>query len=149
MRADDLHRRWRLDVVFGLFLASGLTVGVVCLLAIRNWLYPQGEGAFGIFYLAVFSLAPAFLSCLAGGMYLLLMDAGDREVRLGVALTTAHVVGWLMVIVVELSREDPTWSGVMRVAALLEPSLYGVAAMFLGARWFWWRRPHGSVQASA
>jgi hypothetical protein len=141
MLEGDLQRRGRLDVVFGLFLASGLTGGAVCLLGIGNWLYPQGEGAFGIFYLALFSLVLSFLAYLAGGIHMF-MESTDREVRFGVALTTAHVVGWLLVIGIELWREDPTWSWVMRLAAVLEPSLYGVAALALASRWFWWRRHH-------
>jgi len=78
MLEGDLQRRGRLDVVFGLLLASGLTVGAVCLLAIGNWLYPQGEGAFGIFYLALSSLVLSFLACLAGGIHML-MESTDRE----------------------------------------------------------------------
>jgi hypothetical protein len=66
-----------------------------------------------------------------------------------VALTTAHVVGWLLVIGIELWREDPTWGWVMRLAAILEPSLYGVAAIALAARWFWWRRHHVPMQVAA
>ena len=148
MPADDLHRRRRLDVVFGLFLASGVTVGAVCLLAIGDWIYPQGEGASGIFYLAVFSLVPSFLAWLAGGVHMLTASR-DRDVRLGVALTTAHLVWWLIVVGIELWRDDPSWGWVMRIAAILEPSLYGVGATSLAARWFWWRRRHGSVQVAA
>lgn len=37
MRGDELNRR-RLDVVFGLLLASGLRVGALCLWAIGNWI---------------------------------------------------------------------------------------------------------------
>lgn len=37
MRGDELNRR-RLDVVFGLLLASGLSVGALCLWAIGNWI---------------------------------------------------------------------------------------------------------------
>jgi hypothetical protein len=43
MSADDLHRR-RLDAVFGLFLASGVTVGAYCVWAVADWIHSQGEG---------------------------------------------------------------------------------------------------------
>ena len=147
MPADDLHRRRRLDVIFGLFLASGVTVGAVCLWAIWDWVYPQGEGAFGILYLGVFSFVPSLLAWLAGGVHMF-MASRDRDVRLGVALTTAHIGWWLIVVGIELWRDDPSWGWVMRIAAILEPSLYGVGVTSLAARWFWWRRRH-AVQVAA
>jgi hypothetical protein len=125
MPAIELRRRRLLDVVFGLFIATGVTVGAVCLLTIGNWVYPQGEGAFGIFYLGVFSLLLSLVAWLAGGVYLILAFR-DRDVGLGVALSSAHLMWWLSVVGIELWRDDPTWSWVMRLAAILEPSLYGV-----------------------
>jgi hypothetical protein len=64
--SDHPHPRW-LDVVFALFLASGVTVGAYCLWAVADWIHSQGEGAFGMFYLGVFSFVPALLAWLAGG----------------------------------------------------------------------------------
>jgi hypothetical protein len=145
--ADELRRRRRLDVVFGLFLASGVTVGAYCLWAVADWIHSQGEGAFGLFYLGAFSFVPVLLAWLAGGVYAL-MASGDRDLRLGVALTTAHVVWWLIVIGIELWRDDPSWGWVMRVATIVEPCLYAVGITYLAARWFWWRRRHASVRVA-
>ena len=148
MPADDLRRRRRLDVVFGLFLASGVTVGAVCLWAIWDWIDPQGEGAFGLYYLGVFSFVPSLLAWLAGGAHMF-MAPRDRDVRLGVALTTAHLVWWLLMICIELLRDDPSTGWTVRIALILEPSLYGVGTTALGVRWFWWRRRQGPVQVEA
>src|SRR6266545_3225805 len=106
MPAGDLHRwRW-LNVVFGLFLTGGVTVGAYCLWAVADWIHSQGEGAFGLFYLGAFSFVPILLAWSAGGVCLITAFE-NRDVRLAVALTTAHLVWWLIVIGVELSRDDP------------------------------------------
>ena len=147
MPADDLRRR-RLDVVFGLFLASGVTVGAVCLWAIWDWISPQGEGTFGLLYLGVFSFVPSLMALLAGSVYMF-TTSRDRDVRLGVALTTAHLVWWLLVIGIELWRDDPTWGWIMRSVTIVEPALYAVGITCLAARWFWWRRRHGPEQVAA
>jgi hypothetical protein len=147
MPADALHRRRRLDVVFGLFLASGVTVGAYSLWAIADWIHSQGEGAFGLFYLGAFSFVPTLLAWLAGGVHML-MAPGKREVRLGVALTTGHVVWWFLVISIELMRDDPSWGWVMRIVTIVEPSLYAAAITYLAARWFLRRGRHGPGQVA-
>lgn len=86
-----LHGRRSLNVVFGLFLASGVTVGAYCLWAVADWIHSQGEGAFGLFYLGAISFVPTLLAWLAGGVHMF-MASRNRDVRLGVALTTAHLV---------------------------------------------------------
>ena len=106
------HRRW-LDVVFALFLASGVMVGAYSLWAIADWIHSQGEDAFGMYYLGVLSFVPTLLAFLAGGGYTF-MASRNRDVRLGVALTTAHLVWWLLLIGIELWREDPSWGWGMR-----------------------------------
>jgi hypothetical protein len=135
--SDHPHPRW-LDVVFALFLASGVTVGAYCLWAVADWIHSQGEGAFGMFYLGVFSFVPTLLAWLAGGGYMF-MAPRTRGVRLGVGLTTAHLVWWLLVIGVVLWRDDPSWGWVMRSVTIVEPALYAVGMTCLAARWFWWR----------
>jgi hypothetical protein len=107
MAANHLHRR-RLDVVFGLSLASGVMVGAYFLWAVADWIHSQGEGAFGLYYLGVFSFVPTLLAGLAGGAHMLVAP-GNRDVRLGVVLTAAHLAWWVIVISVELLRDDPTW----------------------------------------
>jgi 2-iminobutanoate/2-iminopropanoate deaminase len=42
--SDHPHPRW-LDVVFALFLVTGVTVGAYCLWAVAEWIHSQGEGA--------------------------------------------------------------------------------------------------------
>ena len=101
MSADALQRRRPLDVVFGLFLASGVTVGGYSLWAVADWLHSQGEGAFGLLYLGALSFVPALLAWLAGGVHAI-MAPGNRDVRLGVTLTTVHLVWWVLVIGIEL-----------------------------------------------
>ena len=138
--------RRSLDFVFGLFLANGVIVGAYCLWAIADWIHSQGEGAFGLYYLGAFSFIPALLA-LAGGVHL--MAGRNRDIRLGVALTTAHLVWWVLLIGIELWREDPSFGWVMRILTIVEPCLYAVGVTFLAARWFWWRRRHGPVQVEA
>ena len=80
MSPGTLHGRRSLDVVFGLFLASGVTVGAYCLWAVAAWIHSQGEGAFGLLYLGAFSFVPTILAWLAGGGSLgLWIRAGAAE----------------------------------------------------------------------
>jgi hypothetical protein len=146
MPADDLHRRW-LDGVFGLFLASGVTVGAYCVWAAADWIHSQGEGAFGLYYLGAFSFVPTLVAWLAGGVHMV-MASRNRDVGLGVTLTTAHLVWWLLVVGIELLRDDPSWGWVMRIATIVEPGLYAVGVTCLAARWFWGRR-QGAGQVAA
>jgi hypothetical protein len=138
MPADDLHRR-RLDGVFGLFLTSGVTVGAYCVWAVADWIHSQGEGAFGLYYLGAFSFVPTLVAWLAGGVHMFVASR-NRDVCLGVTLTTAHLVWWLLVVGVELLRDDPSWGWVMRIATIVEPGLYAAGVTYLAARWFWGRR---------
>jgi hypothetical protein len=66
MSPGALHGRQSQDVVFGLFLASGVTVGAYCVWAVADWIHSQGEGAFGLLYLGAFSFVPTLLAWLAG-----------------------------------------------------------------------------------
>ena len=97
MRAEDRRERRILDVVFGLLLASGLSAGYVFLLAFRNWVRPQGEGAFGIYLFGAFSLIPTGLAWLAGGLQSF-RGARDRGVRLGAVLVSCHLAAWAIVV---------------------------------------------------
>jgi len=144
----SLRDRRSLGVVFGLFLATGVTVGTYCLWAVADWIHPQGERGFGLYIIGAFSFVPALLSWLAGGAHML-MAPRDRDVRLGVGLTTAHLVWWLLLIGIGLWRDNPLSGWVWRAVAIVEPGLYGVGITFLAARWFWWRRRHDRVQVAA
>lgn len=142
MSPGTLHGRRSLDVVFGLFLASGVTVGTYCLWAVADWIHPQGERGFGLYIIGAFSFVPALLAWLAGGAHMFLASR-DRDVRLGVALTTAHLVWWLLLIGIELWRPNPLFGRVL-TATIVEPGLYAVGMTFLAARWFWWLRRQSS-----
>ena len=85
MSPGTLHGPRSLDVVFGLFLASGMTVGAYSLWAVADWIHPQGEEAFGLLFLGALSFVPTLLAWLAGGVHMF-MASRDRDVRLGVAL---------------------------------------------------------------
>jgi hypothetical protein len=144
--SDRPHPRW-LDAVFALFLASGVTAGAYSLWAVADWIHSQGEGAFGMFYLGVLSFVPALLAWLAGGGYMV-MAPRNRTVRLGVGLTTAHLVWWLLVIGIELWRDDPSWGWIMRAVTIVEPALFATGMTYLAARWFWWRRHQDPEQVA-
>lgn len=144
MLPGALQGRQSQDVVFGLFLASGVTVGAYCLWAVADWIHPQGEGAFGLLYLGVFSFVPTLLAWLAGGVRMF-MAPRNRDVRIGVALTTVHLLWWILLIGIELRRDNPSFGWAMRMATILEPCFYAVGITFLATRWFWWRR-HGPGQ---
>ena len=140
MRADDLKGRRRLDVVFGLLLASGVIVGVICLLAIGNWVWPQGEAAFGLYIFGIFSFVPSSLAWLASSVQWL-MARRDRDVRLGAALTTAHSVWWLVVLSLAMWHDQALHGWIMKIV-LVEPGIYALGATGLAVRWFWRRRRH-------
>jgi hypothetical protein len=145
MSPRALPGRRYLHVIFGLFLASGVTVGACFLWAVADWIRPQGEGAFGLLFLGAFSFLPVVLGWLAGGAYLFMVSR-DRDVRLGVALTTAHLVWWLLVIGTAVWGHAPSgWAG--RPMTTVEPGLYAIGVTVLAARWFWWHRGGGRVPA--
>jgi hypothetical protein len=144
---NDATRGRYLQVIFGLFLATGATVGVYFLWAVADWIRPQGEGALGMFLVGGVSFVPAALGWLAGGAYLFM--ARDRDVRLGVALTTAHIVWWLLVIGIGAWGVSSSWKWADRFAWTVEPGLYACGLMTLAARWFRQHRGRGPVQAAA
>jgi hypothetical protein len=123
-------------------------VGTYSLWAIADWIHSQGEDAFGMFYLGVYSFVPTLMAWLVGGGYTL-MASRNRDVRLGLVLTTAHLVWWLFVIGVELWHEETTWGWGMRVVTIVEPGFYAVAMTCLAARWFRWQRRHGPEQVAS
>jgi hypothetical protein len=115
------HRRL-LNVVFGLFLVTGLTVGAYVAWALADWIRPEGE---------------------AGGAYLFLASR-DRDVRLGVTLTTVHLVWWVLVIGIAASGEARAWGWLTRLLTIVEPGLYATGVTLVAGRWFRGRRRAGS-----
>jgi hypothetical protein len=140
------HRLLR--VIFVLFLASGVMVGACFAWALADWIRPQGEGAFGLFFLGAVSFVPVLLGWLAGGAYLLLVSR-DGDVRLGVALASAHLVWWLVVIGIGAWGKAPSLGWGERIVTTVEPGLYAIGVTLLAARWFWRRRGDAAVQAAA
>jgi hypothetical protein len=148
MSPRALPGRRRLHVLFGLFLATGVTVGAYFLWAVANWIWPQGEGAFGMLYVGELSFVPAVLAWVVGGIHLL-MGSRDRDVRLGVTLTTAHLVWWVLVLAIGTWGKAPPgkWPTILMTG--VEPGLYAVSITALAARWFWGRHADGPVHAAA
>ena len=139
MSPPALPRRRHLQVIFGLFLAAGVTVGGYFGWALADWIRPQGEGAFGLLFVGAVSFVPVVLGWLAGGAYLF-MGPNDRDVRLGVALTTAHLLWWLLVIGMAVWHVGPLSGWTARPVTTIEPGLYAVGMIVVAARWFR-RRP--------
>jgi hypothetical protein len=146
MSPGMLHGRRSLDVVFALFLAGGVTAGAYFLWAVADWIHPQGERALGLFVIGAFSFVPALLAWLAGGAHLF-MASRDSDVRLGLALTTAHLVWWLLLIGIVLWRHHLLNGWVLRTATIVEPGLYAAGVTLLAARWFWWGRRRAAEHA--
>jgi hypothetical protein len=140
VRVDDLRERRALDGVFGLLLASGLSVGYVFLLAFRNWVSPQGEGAFGIYLFGALSLIPTGLAWLACG-WQSFSGARDRQVRLGAVLVSCHLAAWAVVVAL-LAHVRGSAPGWITAAIALEPGVFALGATGLALRWFWVRRRH-------
>lgn len=142
-----LAGRRHLHVIFGLFLAGGVIAGAYFVWAVADWIRPQGEGAFGLLFVGAVSFVPAVLGWLAGLAHLF-TPTKDRDVRLGVALTTAHLVWWLLVIGLAWGKAPlPGWA--TRLVTTVEPGLYAIGVIVLAARWFWWRRGEGPLHAAA
>lgn len=136
-----------LDVVFGLLLASGLCVGYVCFWAFRNWISPLGEGAFAIYVFGAVSLIPTGLACIATGVRAF-RGAPDRDVRLGAALLTGHLIAWGVVVglLMGVKGAAPGW---MIAVVALEPGVFAAGSIYLAGRWFWIRRRHAGDQLPA
>ena len=143
----SLQERRIRDVVFGLLLTSGLSVGCVFLLAFRNWVSPQGEGAFGIYIFGMFSLLPTGLAWLACGLQAL-RDTRDRAVRLGAVLVTCHLTAWAIVVALltQIKGAAPGW---IEAVIALEPGAFAAGATYLAVRWFWARRRRFGDQLAA
>jgi hypothetical protein len=137
--------RRSLDVLFGLFLGTGITVGAYVLWALANWIRPQGERAFGMLYVGELSFVPAVLAWAIGGMFLL-RHSKHRDIRLGVALTTAHLLWWRLVLAIGTSGKGPAGKWPTILVTGVEPGLYAVSITALAARWFWPRRGVSSDQ---
>lgn len=138
MRAEDRRERRILDVAFGLLLASGLSAGYVFLLAFRNWVSPQGEGAFGIYLFGASSLIPTGLAWLTVGLQSF-RGAKDRDVRLGAVLVSCHLAAWAIVVglLSGMKGSAPSW---MIAIIALEPGAFAAGATWLAVRWFRVRR---------
>lgn len=147
MRTDDPPVRRRLDVAFGLLLASGVSVGVVWLLVIGNSVKPQGEGAFGLYILGMLSFVPTVLACFACGLQAFVAPR-DGDARLGAALAAGHLGWWLVVVGLGTWLDEPLTGWTMRII-LAEPGVYGLGATYLAVRWFRRRRPHSVGQPAA
>jgi hypothetical protein len=141
MSAPALPDRRRLRVIFGLFLAGGVTVGGYFAWALADWIRPEGEGAFGLFFVGAVSFVPVVLGWLSGGLYLLIASK-DRDVRLGVALTTAHLVWWLLLIGMAAWSEARSWGWGWgsRAMTTLEPGVYAAGVTVVAVRGLWRRR---------
>lgn len=135
----ELSRHRLLRVTFLLFLASGVMVGACFAWALADWIRPQGEGAFGLFFLGAVSFVPVLLGWLAGSAYLWLVSR-HRDVRLGVALASAHLVWWLVVIGIGAWGKAPSLGWGERIVTTVEPGVYAIGVTLLAARWFWVRR---------
>ena len=133
MRVEPQSRR-SLDLAFGMLLASGVCVGGVGLLGIRDWIWPQGEGAFALYIYGQLSFIPTILAWLASGV-ISLLGSRDRDLRLAAMLTTGHLGWWLVFIglLMWIHRSPPA---VIFASVSLEPILYGSAASYLAVRWF-------------
>ena len=129
-----------LDVVFGLLLASGLSVGYVFFLGFRNWVSPQGEGAFGIYLFGALSLIPTGLAWLACG-WQSFRGGRDRHVRLAAVLVSCHLAAWALVVAL-LARVRGSAPGWIMAVIALEPGIFALGATGLAVRWFWVRRRH-------
>jgi hypothetical protein len=67
-----------------------------------------------------------------------------------VALTTAHLVWWVLLMIgIQLWRDNPLFARGFSSATIVEPGLYAVGVTFLAARWFWWCRGHDAEQVAA
>jgi hypothetical protein len=130
---NDMNRR-ALDLVFGLLLASGLCVGAVGFLGIRDWIRPQGEGAIEIYIYGLASFVPTIAAWLASG-FLFLRGIRDRDVRLGAALATGHLAWWLVLIGL-LMWLHTSPRALIVASIVVEPILYGMGATCLAVRWF-------------
>ena len=138
--------RRSLRVIFGLFLAGGITVGAFFVWALANWIRPEGEKAFGLLYVGAVSFVPVLLGWLAGGAYLVMVSK-DRDVRLGVALTTAHVVWWLLLIGIAASGKVEPWGWGERLVTIVEPGLYAAGVSVVAVRGLWGRGGGGVLPA--
>ena len=147
MSPGTRHGGRSLVVVFGLFLASGVTVGTYFLWAVADWIHPQGEKGLGLYVIGAFSFVPVLLAWLAGGLHMF-KASRNSDLRLGVALTTAHLVWWLLLIGIALWRDNRLFERVFRTATIVEPGLYAVGVTFLAARWFWRRHRRDPVQVA-
>jgi hypothetical protein len=152
MPAEPVSGPRSLDLVFGLLLASGVSVGALFVLWTADPYFGPRDSEIGnlveITIVGVLSFVVTILAWFASGLRAF-MPPIVRDVRVGAALATSHLGCWLGVAL--LARWLPDGPAIARVAsiAVWELGVYGVGMTYLAARWFWRRRRPDPGQVAA
>jgi hypothetical protein len=141
MVAQGRAGRLVLDAVFALFLINGLMIGATILAAIAGLRSGAGDPWIGAFALGMSTMLPSILAWLASGIRSF-VSPPDRDVRLGAALATAHLLLWALLAALGRLGDISTPSGWLLAIPMLGTACYGVAATWLALRWFFQRRRH-------
>lgn len=137
-----------LDVVFAVFLLSGLLICATIIAAIATFAGKGDESGMGVFALGMSALLPSILAWLIGGIRSF-MRPKDAEVRLAAALATVHLFLWVMLIALGRFSDLSSPPGWLLATPIVGSACYGGVATWLALRWFLVRRRRFSVQAAS
>ena len=137
-----------LDLVFGVFLASGLLICAAIVAAVAAYAGKSDMSGMYAFALGMSALLPSIVAWVVGGIRSF-MRPKDGDVRLAAALATVHLFLWSLLLALGnfsgISR-PPGW---LLAAPVVVTACYGIVATWLALRWFLVRRRHFSVQGAA
>ncbi|HET6778590.1 MAG TPA: hypothetical protein VFH26_06855 [Gemmatimonadales bacterium] len=137
-----------LDVVFAVFLLSGLLICATIVAAIATYAGKGDKSGMGAFALGMSALLPSILAWVVGGIRSF-MRPKDAEVRLAAALATVHLFLWVMLIALGRFSDMSGPPGWLLATPIVGTACYGVVVTWLALRWFLVRRRRFSVQAAA
>ena len=148
MASQALVGRRGLDVVFAVFLVSGLLICAAIIAAIATFTGMGDKSGMGAFALGMSALLPSILAWLVGGIRSFVRPK-DAEVGLAAALATVHLFLWGVLIGLGNFSDIPTPPGWLLAIPIVGTACYGVVATWLALRWFLVRRRRFSVQGAA
>jgi hypothetical protein len=136
-----------LDIVFAVFLVSGLLICAAIVAAIATYTGMGDKSGMGAFALGMSALLPSIVAWLVGGIRSF-MRPKDTDVRLAAALATVHLLLWGMLIGLGNLSDISSPSGWLLAIPLVGTACYGVVATWLALRWFLVRRRRVYVQGA-
>jgi hypothetical protein len=137
--------RLGLDLIFAVFLISGLLICGAVVAALLAWAGSGDPTGMSTFALATSAVLPSIVAWIASGIRAF-TSPPVPDIRLGAALATVHLLLWVILIALGASgavSRPPDW---LLAGPVVGTVCYGIAVTWLALRWFLGRRRRWSGQ---